>query len=317
MALQISYRPGELDEYFGNGVAIDVVKKIFKKPKEDIPHAFLIIGPSGCGKTTMAYIIRDMLGCTPSGFKEYDAASERGIADIRKVRQEAKLRPLDGDVMVMFFDEVHGVTGPAQESMLKLLEHPPEHVYLILATTEPEKLKDTVIRRCTQIKVSPLNKLDMMELLEQICQAEEKEVSRKVLSKIHSVSWGSPGQAVKLLDEVIDMTSEEKSIEAIEAITFNETTVKQICQLMMKNIKPDEKWNQMQGLLNKFDGDPESARRGILGWFSYQLLKPSWKPSYANIMAIFTESYFATGKAGLVLSCYYACSDRSNDDIPF
>lgn len=329
MSLQLVYRPQTLDEFFGNDAAIETVKNVFNKPKKDIPHSFLLTGPSGTGKTTLAYIIRDMLGCRPAGFKEYDAASERGINDIRRIRQESKLSPLDGDVSVLFFDECHGITGPAQESMLKLLENPKDHVYLILATTEPEKLKPTIIRRCTQIQVQPLNRITMLELLEQIAEAENKTISPKVLSKINAIAWGSPGQAVKLLDQVIDMESEQKAIEAVEAISYNETAIKEICLLLMKDLKASNKWQQMQDLLKSFDGDPENARRAILGWFSTMILKPNFRPYYADIMAVFTESFFATGKAGLILACYYACVrdevmdepmdylESDYDDIPF
>lgn len=332
MALQLVYRPQSLDEFFGNDAAIETIKTIFKKPKKEIPHSFLLTGPSGCGKTTLAYIIRDMLDCKEAGFKEFDAASERGINDIRRIRQESKLMPLDGNVSVLFFDECHGITGVAQESMLKLLENPKDHVYLILATTEPEKLKPTILRRCTQIQVQPLSRMAMIEMLEQIVEAENKTISPKVLSKINAIAWGSPGQAVKLLDQVIDMTSEQKAIEAVEAISYNETAIKEICLLLMKDLKPIKKWQQMQDLLKSFDGDPENARRAILGWFSAMILKPNFRSFWADIMAVFTESFFATGKAGLILACYYACIgeekindddlgpvnfDNMDDDIPF
>lgn len=307
MALQLVYRPQSLDEFFGNDPAINTVRTIFKKKKEDIPHSYILVGPPGCGKTTMARIIGNMLGCKDAGFREYDAATDRGIDSIRGIQQDAQLLPLDGNILVFFFDECHQITGPAQEAMLKLLEDPPEHVYVILATTEPEKLKPTVIRRCTQVKVSPLNRVTMIEMLEQIAEAEGKTISPKVLSRINAVAWGSPGQAVKLLDQVIDMESEEKILEAIEAICFSETSIKEICLLLMKDLKPDIKWRQMQPLLQAFDGDPEGARRAISGWFSTMLLKKNYRPYYADILACFIESFFASGRAGLVLACYYAC----------
>jgi DNA polymerase-3 subunit gamma/tau len=308
MALQNEYRPDSLESFFGNDTTIDAVKSAVLR---DIPpKAYLITGDAGCGKTTLAYIIRDMLGCTQSAFHEFDASADRGIDKIRKIKEEAQLLPMTGNILVLFFDECHQITGPAQEAMLKLLEDPPPHVYLILATTEPSKLKKSIIRRCTQFAVDRLNRAKTMELLEQICDAEDKTWhTKKLFSKIYKVCWGSPGQAVKLLDQVIDIKDDALAIEAIQNVTFDETLVIDLCRMLVdKKIPGSKKWDKAREMLKNFKGDPESARYAVLGYLNKVLLN-SGSLMVAKVITLFTDSFMFAGKAGLTLAFFYACKD--------
>jgi DNA polymerase-3 subunit gamma/tau len=308
MALQHEYRPDSLESFFGNDTTIEAVGVTMRR--EEPPKAYLITGPAGCGKTTLAYIIKDMLGCTPSAFHEFDASADRGIDKIRKIKEEARLLPMTGNILVLFFDECHMITGPAQEAMLKLLEDPPPHVYLILATTEPTKLKQSIIRRCTQFVVDRLPRDKTIVLLEQIAEAEGKTYhSKRLYSKIFKVCWGSPGQAVKLLDQVIDIEDEELAIGAIQNVTFDETLVIDLCRLLVdKNIKGSMKWDKAREMLKKFKGDAETARLGILGYMNSVLLNTG-SVILANVMMLFTDSFMQTGKAGLTLAIFLACKD--------
>lgn len=308
MALQHDYRPVDLDSFFGNDHTIETIKKTILR--QTPPKTMLITGPSGCGKTTLAYVIRDMLGCTKSGFHEFDASADRGIDKIRQIKEESRLLPMTGNIIVLFFDECHQITGPAQEAMLKLLEDPPPHVYLILATTEPHKLKDTVIRRCTQFTVDRLPREKMMELLEQICIAEKKTWhTKKLFSKINAVCWGSPGQAVKLLDQVIDMENEELAIKSVQNVTFDEATVLNLCQaLSAKNLTGRQRWDKCRALLQNFNGNSENARLGVLNYLNSILLSTG-SSIIAKAMTPFVDTVMYTGKAGLALAFWYSCRD--------
>jgi len=308
MALQHEYRPDSLDSFFGNDVTIKAVKSAVMR--EQPPKSYLITGPSGCGKTTLAYIIRDLLGCTPSAFHEFDASADRGIDKIRKIKEESKLLPMTGNILVLFFDECHQITGAAQEAMLKLLEDPPPHVFLILATTEPTKLKDTIIRRCTQFVVDRLDRTKTIELLTQIAEAEGKTWhTKRLYSKIYKVCWGSPGQAVKLLDQVLDMKDEDLAIEALASVTFDETLIIDICRMLTnKSVKAKDKWEKIREMLKKFKGDAESARLAILGYLNAILLNTG-SIMIAKVMQLFLDSFMHQGKAGLTLALFYACQD--------
>lgn len=303
MALHLSYRPGTLREIYGNKTTKVAVEKDFAS--ESPPKTTLITGPAGCGKTSLAYIIRDMLDCTPSGFHEFDASTDRGIDKIRTIKEEAQLLPMTGDKIVLFFDECHQVTSAAQEAMLKLLENPPSHVYIILATTEPEKLKASIIRRCSQYAVESLTRVDMMELLTDITVNEKKTwMSKKLLSKIFKVSWGSPGQAVKLLGQVIDMNEEELAIKVVSNVTYDEAMVIDLCRtLASKKVTWEKKWEKISGLLIAFKGNAESARLGILSYFEKELLH---RPSFVifKLMGVFTDTVIYSGRPGLTIACW-------------
>jgi DNA polymerase III gamma/tau subunit len=318
-ALQLKYRPRTLDELYGNEPAKTAIGKEFAKSAPS--KVYLITGPSGCGKTTIAYILRDMLGCHSSAFHEYDASTDRGIDKLRRIKGESQLLPMAGKVVVLFFDECHQITGPAQESMLKMLETPPPHVYCILATTEPTKLKITLQRRCTKIPVDFLTRGDTVKLLKDIAELEGKNwMSSKLFSAIYKSSFGSPGLAAQLLDQVINLSSvsatkeqkeqgEEEAKEFIESVTHNQGFVIDLCRtLASQKLTGREKWIQSRDLLKTFKGNAESARLAILGYLNTMLLNMG-HPAIANTMATFNESMMFSGKSGLTLATFYACQD--------
>jgi DNA polymerase III gamma/tau subunit len=229
--------------------------------------------------------------------------------------------PTKGDRKMYILDECHQITGPAQEALLKMLEHPPGHVYFALCTTQSESLKDTLIRRTHQYMVKQLPRTHIVKLLQGVCKNEGLEdFPEPVLRKIAGVCWGSPGQALKMLDQVIDIEDEKMAIEAVEEVTISEETVKDICTTLVNvNLSPKNKWSELRKILTTFNGNAEQARRAILGYMSVVLLNKS-DPQIAKMMSLFTDSYIYLGKPGLVLNCYYATGAQAHQDesdIPF
>ncbi len=146
VALYRKYRPTTFDEVRDQDHIVTVLKGAIAK--ESIPHALLFSGSRGTGKTTLARIFAAAIGTSSVDLYEMDAASNRGIDDIRELREAVHTVPYESKYKVYIIDEVHMLTKEAFNALLKTLEEPPAHVVFILATTEEEKLLDTILSRC-------------------------------------------------------------------------------------------------------------------------------------------------------------------------
>jgi DNA polymerase-3 subunit gamma/tau len=178
MELYHKYRPKNFGRVVGQEESVALLKDFLDRG--EFPHTTLFVGPSGCGKTTLARICRDKLGCSDANFVEVNAADDRGIDLPRRLARQAPLAALGGGVRIWLIDEVHQLTSAAQDSFLKLLEDTPEHVYFMLATTDPQKLKKTILTRSTEIKLSLLPAKQVEFLVTKVCQAEKKRLTEEV-----------------------------------------------------------------------------------------------------------------------------------------
>ncbi|MBI2109448.1 MAG: DNA polymerase III subunit gamma/tau [Parcubacteria group bacterium] len=146
IALYRKYRPQSFAEVLGQDHIIEVLKESVKSG--DITHSYLFFGSRGTGKTSVARILAREIGCEPEDLYEIDAASNRGIDDVRELREGVKTLPFKSPYKVYIIDEVHMLTKEAFNALLKTLEEPPKHAVFVLATTEVGKVPETVISRC-------------------------------------------------------------------------------------------------------------------------------------------------------------------------
>lgn len=146
LALYRKYRPRGFDEMIGQDHIVKILESSTKDSK--VSHAYLFIGSRGTGKTSLARIFAREIGVSDNDLYEIDAASNRGIEDIKELRTGARVLPFDSKYKVYIIDEVHMLSKDAWGALLKLLEEPPRHVIFILATTEVHKVPDTIISRC-------------------------------------------------------------------------------------------------------------------------------------------------------------------------
>ncbi len=217
----LKYRPQKVSELDSTFVR-EALEKILKAKK--IPHAFLFSGPKGTGKTSAARIFAKSINCigkrddfepcnqcevcqeitngSSLDLIEIDAASNRGIDDIRNLREKIKLSPVKCQYKVYIIDEVHMLTTEAFNALLKTLEEPPAHAIFILCTTAPEKLPKTIISRCLQIKFQKAKKNEVINSLERVVKGENLSLEKGVLEEIAATAEGSFRDAQKILDQL-------------------------------------------------------------------------------------------------------------------
>lgn len=242
MTLYLKYRSQNLSELDQEGVR-ETLKKIVNK--SELPHAFLFAGPKGTGKTSSARILAKIINCenlskdgepcnaceqcisitkgSNLDVVELDAASHRGIDDIRALRDAVKLAPARAKKKVYIIDEAHMLTVEASNALLKTLEEPPAHVVFVLATTNPEKLIDTIKSRTTLIAFKKATTVEILRALTRIAKGENLTVENKVLELIANRSDGSFRDAVKLLENLIsqDKTSMDDVEKSLSGSDFD------------------------------------------------------------------------------------------------
>lgn len=295
------HRPKTLDDLIGQDEAVRKLKSMQKNGR--FPHTILLSGPSGCGKTTIARIFRKMLNCGKSDFHEINVADDRGVDVIRDIKRRITLSPMDGDVRIWFLDEVHQLTGTAQEAALKELEDTPEWVYFVLSTTDPQKLKKTVLSRCDKITVKLLHAKDMMTLLQRVLKKEKKKVSEDVLDKLIEHAEGSPRQALVVLNSIIDLEDEEEQLQTIQKSDVQHQAI-EIARAMLD---PRTKWPKMAAILKAVEEDAESLRYMILSYMEKVLLGGGKMANRAyQVITIFSEPFYNTKRAGLTAACWEA-----------
>lgn len=223
MSFYRKYRPSVLSEIDNESVRAQLVSLLSKK-KQDLPHAYLFTGPKGSGKTTAARLVAKIFNCvspdksgSPCGkcdacrqiaearhldVLELDAASNRGIDEIRVLRDTIALTPSSSEYKIYIIDEVHMLTTEAFNALLKTLEEPPLHAVFVLATTDVHKVPATIISRCIHVSFGRADQKALLNALKRIVKDEKISIDDEALALIADSADGSYRDAVKLLEQV-------------------------------------------------------------------------------------------------------------------
>lgn len=218
IALYRKYRPETFDQVIGQDHIVKAIAGSLKTGK--VAHAYLLCGPRGTGKTTVARIIARELGTSVNDIAEMDAASNRGIDDVRDINEGVRTLPFDSKYKIYILDEVHMFTKEAWNALLKTIEEPPEHVIFILATTEIEKIPETIVSRCQSFIFKKPNEAILSQHIKDIAKREGYKLEEGGAEIIALLADGAFRDALGTLQKVISFSKDKNiSISEIEEIT--------------------------------------------------------------------------------------------------
>ena len=230
-ALYRKYRPSSLEGLVGQPDAVQLISEQIKN--SNLSHAYLFSGPRGVGKTSLARIIATTIGCDPVfDITEIDAASHNKVDDVRELNDSVNfIASSPGKKRVFILDEVHMLSNAASNAFLKTLEEPPEHVIFILATTEPERVIETIRSRTTQIAFKRIKNTDIITSLEKISKAEKIKLSKDVLEYIANQSDGSLRDAINLFEQTFSTFGNKATMEQLYSI-LGKVTITDLLQIL-------------------------------------------------------------------------------------
>ncbi len=236
IALYRKYRPESFEDVIGQDHVIKAISGGLKAGK--ISHAYLLCGPRGIGKTTVARIIARELETSVNDIYEMDAASNRGIDDVRYINENIRTLPFDSKYKIYILDEVHMFTKEAWNALLKTIEEPPEHVIFILATTEIEKVPETIVSRCQSFIFKKPSDIILSKFVTNFSKKEGYELEKGGAELIALLADGAFRDALGILQKVISFSKNKNiNIKEIEEITGapNTTLVNDFLESLAKN----------------------------------------------------------------------------------
>jgi DNA polymerase III subunit gamma/tau len=253
-ALYRKYRPQDFDEVVGQEAIVRTLKNAISS--DQVRQAYLFAGPRGTGKTSLARILAKGLNCaqgpTPTPDKvcnacvtiasgtsldvvEMDAASQRGIDDIREIRDRVVLQPAEGRYKVYILDEAHQLTDAAWNALLKLIEEPPPHLVFVFCTTDLSKVLPTVRSRCQTFVFSRPRLPELVRLLRRVADGEGIEAPDQALALVARGARGSFRDAVSTLDQLSAATEGQVAVQSVLQLlgSVEEEALFRLCDLIV------------------------------------------------------------------------------------
>jgi len=212
------YRPTNFKDVLGQDHIVKPLSITIKNG--NISHAYLFAGSRGIGKTSIARIFAKDIGTSANDIYEIDGASNRGIDDVRALREAVNTLPFDSKYKVYIIDECHMLTKEAFNALLKTLEEPPKHVVFILATTEIDKLPATIVSRCEVHQFRKPTQKFLKDAIERVSKKEGFSLEPASADLIALLGDGSFRDTLGILQKIIGSSSDKKiSVEEVELVT--------------------------------------------------------------------------------------------------
>jgi DNA polymerase III gamma/tau subunit len=287
--LHTKYRPHKLEDVIGQKGLVDSLTKVIVKKRS---RAVALVGPSGVGKTTIARIIASMVGCSRGNLIEVDAATNSGIDEMRAVTENIHMAALgESRTRVYIIDEAHGLSKAAWNSLLKVLEEPPTHVWWVLCTTEGSKIPQTIRTRCACYELRPVDTDSIYHLLKHVWKAEQLECPKDVLSLIAEKAQGSVRAALTGLSICGDCTTRKDAAALLLAASEDGEAI-DLCRALVRG---ERNWAKLMALvapLSTLNG--EGTRLTVVGYFTKVLLGTKDANAVARLLTVldaFSDPY--------------------------
>ncbi len=285
------YRPRSFDELVGQAAVAQALRNAIVSNR--VGHAYLFTGARGVGKTSTARIFAKALNCIAGptvhpdnscdicrsidlgedmDVVEIDAASNRGIEEIRQLRATIHIRPARGRYKIYIIDEVHMLTLPAFNALLKTLEEPPEHVKFIFCTTDPEKIPITVLSRCQRFDFAPIDSGQIVERLRYIVAREQRRVDDVVLEELARRAKGSMRDSQSLLEQLLAFGGEHVTLNDLQALlgTADVTLIRRMAEALLER-QPARALQEADAAL-RHGAEPSHVAEQLLSWFRDMLV---------------------------------------------
>lgn len=211
------YRPSKWEDVVGQEHVVSVLAQSIAA--KSFSHAYLFTGSRGTGKTSVARIFARALGTNDEDIIEIDAASNRGIDNIRELREAVRVLPFSSPFKVYIIDEVHMLTKESFNALLKTIEEPPAHVIFILATTELDKVPETILSRCQVFTFRKPSETTLIATLKSIADSEKKTIDEDALALIAFLGDGSFRDTLSVAQKIFSIAGDTISRELVEQIT--------------------------------------------------------------------------------------------------
>lgn len=211
MSFYRKYRPQNLADVVGQDHVVKTLQNALEKGK--VSHAYLFAGPRGTGKTSVARILARELGCAELDTVEIDAASHRGIDEVRALREQVQFQPTAGDKKLYILDEAHMLTNEAFNALLKVIEEPPSYAHFVLCTTEPHKVPVTIISRTQRFDFKPGTVEALVKVISHVAKGEGIVISAEGVRTIAEHADGGFRDALSFFEQLSQQTMGIDQIE--------------------------------------------------------------------------------------------------------